>query len=191
MSLSARRAGAPRLILVGGRQIATAEGLEVLALGAVGPFADREPVETTIDAVRKQDGVPVIPWGFGKWWRRRGAIVQRLVADHARFPLLFLGDSAGRPGMAPRPRLLTEAERQHRAVLPGTDPLPLPGEEKKVGRLVFLVEREIDADRPFTWLRDGLIHCGTSPLTFGAYERPAVFLLRQISMQMRKQRLTT
>lgn len=188
ISMSARRAGAPPLILVAGRQIATAEGLEVLALGAAGPFADGRPVETTIEAVREQDGVPVIPWGFGKWWRRRGAVVRRLVADHARFPLLFLGDSAGRPGIVPRPQLFAQAERLRRAVLPGTDPLPLPGEVDKVGRLVFRVEREVDADSPFGALKHWLSRCEASPPAFGVYERPGVFLRRQITMQLRKQR---
>lgn len=186
--MSARRAEAPPLILIAGRQIATAEGLEVLALGAAGPFADGEPVETTIDAVREQDGVPVIPWGFGKWWRRRGAIVRRLVADHTRFPLLFLGDSAGRPAITPRPRLLAQAEQMGRAVLPGTDPLPLPDEVNKVARLVFLVEREVDPDSPFDGLKRWLSRCEASPPAFGVYERPGMFLRRQITMQLRKQR---
>lgn len=183
--MSARCAEAPPLILVAGRQIATSEGLEVLALGATGPFADGEAVETTIEAVREQDGVPVIPWGFGKWWGRRGAVVRRLAADHTRFPLLFLGDSAGRLGIAPRPRLFAEGERQHRAVLPGTDPLPLRGEVDKVGRLVFRVERELDTDRPFAGLKYWLTHCEASPPAFGTCERTGRFLNRQIQMQLR------
>jgi hypothetical protein len=186
ISMSARHTQAPPLTLVAGRQIVAAEGLEVLALGAAGPFADHEPVETTIEMVRKLDGIPVLPWGFGKWWRRRGAIVQHLIADRARFPLLFLGDSAGRPGIAPRPQLFAQGERQHRAVLPGTDPLPLPGEEEKVGRLGFRVERGIDTEKPFAGLKHWLTHCEISPPAFGVYERSGVFLRRQIAMQLRK-----
>jgi hypothetical protein len=191
ISLSARRAGAPPLILVAGRQIATAEGLEVLALGTPGPFANGKPVETTIKAVREQDGVPVLPWGFGKWWGKRGAVVRRLINDHARFPLLFLGDSAGRPGIGPRPGLFAEAGQQHRAVLPGTDPLPLPGEVEKVGRLVFRVDNEIDAEKPFAGLKYWLTCCEVSPPAFGSYERPSVFLRRQIGTQFRKRQRAT
>ncbi|HET7313791.1 hypothetical protein [Salinisphaera sp.] len=186
ISMRAHRDEAPPLTLVAGRQIATAEGLEVLALGAAGPFADHEPMETTIDAVRAQDGIPVLPWGFGKWWRRRGAIVQRLAADRARFPLLFLGDSAGRPRIAPRPRLLAQAERLGRAVLPGTDPLPISGEENKAGRLIFRVERELDTERPFADLMHWLKHRDISPPAFGVYEGTRTFIRRQIEMQLRK-----
>lgn len=188
MSISARRVAAPPLILVAGRQIVTAEGLEVLALGAAGPFIDGEPVEATIEAVQARGGVPTIAWGFGKWWRRRGAIVRRLVADRVRFPLLILGDNAGRPGIAPRPRMFARAERLHRVVLPGTDPLPFPDEVDKVGRLMFRVEREVDADWPFAGLKHWLMHCETSPPAFGAYEHAGRFLRRQIEMQLRKRR---
>ncbi|MGB7755478.1 MAG: hypothetical protein WBL23_05400 [Salinisphaera sp.] len=186
VSMAAHRAGAPPLILTAGRQIATAEGLEVLALGALGPFADGAPVDSTIDAVQEAGGIPVIPWGFGKWWGHRGDMVRRLVADHSRFPLLFLGDNAGRPAIAPRPRLFAEGEHHGRAVLPGTDPLPLPGETDKVGRLIFRTDSELDADRPFAELKTWLRHCETSPPAFGTYENAGVFLHRQIALRLRK-----
>ena len=186
MSLSAHRADTPPLILVAGRQIETAEGLEILALGAPGPFTDGEDAGTTIEAVRAAHGVPVIPWGFGKWWGGRGALVRRLIADHARFPLLFLGDSAVRPGLAPRPRLLAQGERERRAVLPGTDPLPLAAEVDKVGRLVFRVADELDTEQPFAALKRWLENNQETPPVFGAYERAPVFMHRQVVMQLRK-----
>ncbi|WP_423822045.1 hypothetical protein V5738_17155 [Salinisphaera sp. SPP-AMP-43] len=184
ISLAAERAEAPLLILTAGRQIATAEGLELLALGAAGPFEDGQPIDHTIDEVRRRGGLPVLPWGFGKWWFGRGRVVRRIIHDRQRFPLLFLGDNAGRPTIAPRPSLLTEGEHRCRSVLPGTDPLPLPAEEAKVGRLAFCMQHTLDKERPFEGLKQALTAHQISPPVVGHHERTLDFLHRQIALRL-------
>ena len=67
------------LYVIAGRQIITRERLEVLALCTAKEFADGEEVETVLDKVRRAGGLPVLPWGAGKWWGTRGRIVTELL----------------------------------------------------------------------------------------------------------------
>lgn len=174
------------LYLVAGRQIVAREGLEVLAFGSTETFADGQPIETTIDAVLKTNGVPAIPWGFGKWSGARKKVVQRLARDSERFPLLFFGDNAGRLALASRPHLFEEIESLCRAILPGTDPLPFSHEFEKVGRLAFVVDNRLSPKQPFESLRSWLAACDETPKMQGEYEHLGRFLQYQLALQFRK-----
>jgi hypothetical protein len=70
-SVLACRDGSPRLIIVAGTQIQTADGLEVLALLSRHRFAARLPLASTVAEVQRVGAIPVVPWGFGKWTLRR------------------------------------------------------------------------------------------------------------------------
>lgn len=156
-SLVARR-GDDRLILVAGRQVVTREGLEVLALATAADFPDGQPLDETLDRARAAGALPVLPWGFGKWWFSRGARVARELA--ARRGELYLGDNAGRPELAgllgslwgslwgSGPRLFRAAAESGIPVLPGSDPLPLPGHAARAGSYGFLLSGALDEDRP-------------------------------------------
>jgi hypothetical protein len=91
-SVTAERHG-QRLYIIAGRQIVTAERLEVLALGFEGFVPDGEPIRGVIHRVRSAGAVPVIPWGFGKWWGGRGKVVSGLLKDHERLGF-FSGTTA-------------------------------------------------------------------------------------------------
>jgi len=128
--------GADRLWLVAGRQIVTAEKLEVLALITDTRFADGLSLPQTLEAIAAADAIPVLPWGAGKWWGVRGRLLSRLLADHRTGPL-FLGDNGGRPDLWRHPRHFREARRHGIRILPGSDPLPLPWEARRVGTTGF------------------------------------------------------
>src|SRR5581483_4680397 len=82
--------GARQLFIVGGRQVACREGLEVLILGTTRRIADGLPIRQVLSETASW-GVPrVIPWGPGKWLFRRGRLLSELVAEF-RSPTLFLG----------------------------------------------------------------------------------------------------
>ena len=81
------------LYIIAGRQIVTAERLEVLALGFEGFVPDGAPIRRVIDRVRSAAAVAVIPWGFGKWWGGRGKVVSGLLKDHERLGF-FSGTTA-------------------------------------------------------------------------------------------------
>ncbi len=186
-SLMARHHGRDSLVLVAGRQIVTREGLEVLALGTAGRFADGESLADTLRRAREADAVPVLPWGFGKWLFRRGALVDDLIRSPGRGGI-FLGDNGGRPALAPRPRLLAAAEARGMIVLPGSDPLPLPSRESRAGAYGFCLDGPISRDLPGATLKQRLAALRASPPVYGRLERLAPFLLSQLQMQARKRR---
>lgn len=65
-SLHARSGRGQSLFLIAGRQIATAENLEVLALATEAKIEDGETLEETVHSVSETGAIPVIPWGTGK-----------------------------------------------------------------------------------------------------------------------------
>lgn len=184
-SLVAVREGGGELLLIAGRQIETAERLEVLALGSDRDFPDGLPIGATLDAVLESQALAVLPWGFGKWWFGRGVLMKQLVGsiDPGR---VFLGDNGGRPGLAPGPRLFQTAKARDIKILPGTDPLPFPSEAAKPGRFGFLLEGEVDRRRPaesvkrLTWAQRA------QPRVYGRLESLAPFCRHQVLMQIRK-----
>ena len=99
---------------------------------------------------------------------------------------LYAGDNGGRPRGFGRPRLLALAEQHGKYVLPGTDPLPLRGEDRKAGRFGFVAELDLDPKRPFDSLRRWLVTQTSSPTAYGRLEGLPVFLERQIALRARK-----
>jgi hypothetical protein len=183
-SVVARR-GERELFIVAGRQVACREGLEVLVLGTTHRFADGRPIR---DVLREADalGVPrVIPWGPGKWFFRRGRLLNELVAEF-RKPTLFLGDEGGRPAFWGYPQHFAQAARLGVRDLPGTDPLPFPHDVRKVGRMGIRVGIDLDPGRPGASLLRALTQVQAPLERFATLEPPLRFVRNQIGMQLRK-----
>lgn len=181
-SLFARREDGGLLLLVAGRQVVTREGLEILALGTDREFEDGLATRRALDAVRESGAIAVLPWGFGKWWLGRGALVREIVGE-ARSPELFLGDNAGRPRLAPRPALFRRAAARGIGVLPGSDPLPFASETGTAGCYGFRVAGELDPERPARSL-DAAIRTHKGPFAgFGRRTGIARFGRHQVAMQ--------
>lgn len=175
------------LLIVAGRQVVTAEGLEVLALGQANDLEEHRDLRTTIDNVHAAGAVPVVPWGFGKWWFRRGRLIAQLLGEDlpGRF---FLGDNGGRPASSRRPELFEVAARRGIWVLPGSDPLPFPAQVDNVGGCGFVIPNRIDRDRPATAVLDWLRGSEGQPQVFGSLESLPRFVRYQLAMQWRKRR---
>jgi hypothetical protein len=177
-----------KLFLVGGRQVACREGLEVLLLGTTRRLPDGLPIREVLDETASW-GVPrVIPWGPGKWLFRRGRLLNELVTEF-RGPTLFLGDEGGRPVFWAYPQHFGRAARLGVRDLPGTDPLPFPHDVTKVGRMGFRVRIELDPSRPAASLLGALRQPSTTLERFAVLESPLRFVRNQIGMQLRKRRL--
>jgi hypothetical protein len=174
-----------RLLLIAGRQLVTREDLEVLGLGLGEDLGKGLALDAAVAAVLERGAVPVIPWGFGKWWFRRGRRVAELLRSGTggRF---FLGDNAGRPRGFPPPRLFAEAARHGVFVLPGSDPLPSPRHTTNAGRCGFALRGELDAERPAAAIVEQLRGCRRQPDTFGRHTGPLDFIRDQLAMQLRK-----
>jgi len=186
-SLIACREGEGSLVVVAGRQIVSAEQVEVLALGTTAMLPDGRPLAQTLVAVRAAGALPALPWGFGKWLGRRGRLVAQQIAG-ARPGELFLGDNGGRLALSPRPRLFALAEARGLAILPGSDPLPFAPEVAKVARYGFVLQVPFDAAAPFAAIRRALAGLAGSPEPFGRLERWPSFVHHQIAMQLEKRR---
>ncbi|HEV7715162.1 MAG TPA: hypothetical protein VGO53_06185 [Steroidobacteraceae bacterium] len=181
------RDGDRRLYIVGGRQVACREGLEVLILGTIRRFRDGLPIRDVLMEAGML-GVPhVIPWGMGKWFFQRGKLLSALLRDF-RKPTLFLGDEGGRPGFWPYPAHFREGAALGVRDLPGTDPLPFAHDVEKVGRMGFRVGIDLDESRPVASLFRTLCDSSTQLDRFATLEPPLLFVRNQVAMQLRKRR---
>ncbi|MGH7571991.1 MAG: hypothetical protein ACREMK_09145 [Gemmatimonadota bacterium] len=181
-SLVARHRSGTLLLLIAGRQIVTRERLEVLSLASPARIEDGLPIDEVIGTAREAGAIVVLPWGFGKWWGRRGEIVRRIV-DEARPGKLFLGDNRNRPQLAPGPALFREAEARGIGVLPGSDPLPFPAHVRNLGRYGFLLPAELERKTPAEELKRILRQARPSPSPIGRRVNPLRFLGDQIRLR--------
>lgn len=141
-----------RICLVAGRQIVTRERLEMLALAMDAMIPDGLPADEVIRRVIQAGGVPVLAWSPGKWLFARGRLVRDLIAsDHGR--VLCLGDTTLRPTLWPEPSLMKQARARGVPVIPGSDPLPLAGEERFAGTYGFICHGAFDTVHPAAAVR--------------------------------------
>jgi|WetSurMetagenome_2_1015567.scaffolds.fasta_scaffold148002_2 hypothetical protein len=153
--LSISRDDGRSLLLVAGRQIATRERLEVLALLGEPGVPDGGDILDTIGRVSEGGAVPVLAWAPGKWTGHREAVVRSVLRASSPTRLL-VGDSSMRPRGWPVPAPLREAERQGFVVVAGTDPLPFRGQESVIGRYGISVDAETRGGSPLPDLRASL-----------------------------------
>jgi hypothetical protein len=174
--------------IVYGRQLITADGLEVLALGLrpdhpVGEVPDRS-ISTTelLKRVLDTDAVAVLPWGVGKWLGRRGTVVEEIVttAALAGHPRFALGDIFHRTWPWPEPRPFHSAV----PVLRGTDPLAIPGLEGRPGTFGTVLEGSLDPARPFASVRSA-VEARRLRGGFGRHASPLTALAEQIRYRRR------
>ena len=183
-SVLASRAGDTTLVVVAGTQIVTRERLEVLALGSRAEFGPGLSLSEAVSAVATSGAIPVIPWGFGKWWSARGRFVEALLRGQD-VPRFFLGDNGGRPRIAPTPRLFQLAAERGVGVLPGSDPLPFPNQVGKVGGYGFVLRGAFTPERPAASVKRILAGLTRSPESFGRRESVPGFVRAQLGMQWR------
>ncbi len=135
------------ILVSSGFQTVSAEGLEVLSLFSTHRPADGRSLIDTVREIHEHNAVAVLPWAFGKWWGRRGRVLQTLLEDRSRPPVAIgdnFGRAAGLPGLEPR----EVARRFGLLFLPGSDPLPLPGREMRAGRYGFYLQSPANWDAP-------------------------------------------
>jgi hypothetical protein len=175
--------GGARLLVVCGRQISAERGLELLALGTDEDFDSHAGLRPTLARIRAAGALPVLPWGFGKWWGARGELIRGLLAEEAGNDL-WLGDNGGRLDSLARPRLLSDGERQGLRTLPGTDPFPFGRDYRRVGSFGCLVTSTVDGQRPWRSLAEQLRRSQSSPAAYGRGAGWLQFGLNQIRIQV-------
>lgn len=185
-SVRLRNSGDPAVMtVVAGRQVQTKEGLEVLAFPHRGPILDGRPIREVILEADSAGAVSLVPWGFGKWWGRRGRTVRALLTEEPGLPFL-LADTGHRPAWAPRPQQLVESERRGRPTLTGSDPLPLNGEESRPGSCCVRLTISSFSDQPALRLKEAIAALNDSPPRYEQRVGLTRFTTSQLAMQVRK-----
>jgi hypothetical protein len=171
------------IYLVAGRQIVTAEQIEVLALFCNTSINDGLPLNETMHTIQQRKGIAVIPWGVGKWFGKRGKFLQDFLAGYEGKEV-FLGDNGGRPWFWPTPALFHLAKKKGVSVLPGTDPLPLPHEALRVGSFGFFLDyHPLDMTSPATSMRDLLLSDKETLYPFGRLQDTKSFFTNQLQLR--------
>ncbi len=174
------------MYLIAGRQIITAEKLEVLALITDQTFEDGYPLTETIQNVREAGGLPILPWGFGKWIGHRGKVLSHLLKSDDTSPL-FLGDNGGRPIFWRRPPYFQIAESKGLRVLPGSDPLPIASETTRPGSFGFQVRGVFNKQEPGKSMKEILLRPETVVHPYGSLQTPWNFIRNQVAIRYQNQ----
>jgi len=183
-SLIATHSRLGEIEVVAGRQIVTAEKLEVLALGTRHEWDDGLPAETVIRSVLEAGAIPVLPWGFGKWLGRRRRVIESLI-EKFDDGSVYLGDNGGRSAVLPTPPEFALAQARGIQVLPGSDPLPFESEYSRAGSFGFQVDGLPVKDGVWPILCAMLQRDEAKLKPFGRLESPIRFARNQIAMQYR------
>lgn len=131
-SLRIRLADGDEVTVIAGRQIATRERLELLVLATEVELPDGRSLAESVVSAQSVDGAVVLNWSPGKWMFGKYPRVEQAVR-RLRPGQDFLGDVAMRPYGWSEPQLIRLGRAQGVQLLAGSDPLPLPGEERLVG----------------------------------------------------------
>ncbi len=173
------------LYLVEGRQVVTAERLELLTTPGTAELASGRSLDDTLAEAAARQSISILPWGFGKWSGRRGRLIAGILESGSPGRLL-LADNGGRLKASWKPRLLTLGAQRGFAVVRGSDPLPLPSDVGRVGSSGSLVHGPFDAADPAASVRRLLGSLQFPPRSFGHGVGPWTFLTHQIRMQLRR-----
>ncbi len=184
-ALRAVKADGARVYLIAGRQISTREGLEVLALATRSQFEENEPVEEVVEEVLETGAVAVLPWSPGKWMGDRGRAVMRILNEGRGGRSVLIGDIGGRPRFCLTPRAFHYASENDIGILRGTDPLPFPGEETRVGSFGSVLQGELDDAHPSEYLRGFLAKREAIVGQYGQLQGPLRFIRNQLLLQMK------
>ncbi len=180
-SLLFRRDDGFSIVVIAGRQIVTAEKLELLTLCTDQLVPSGMPVRESIQMASSQSAIPVVPWGFGKWWFSRGKVLRDLIQSDFEYRWL-IGDSGCRVrGLIPP--MIAEATKAGIATVAGSDPLPLESHRTRVGSYGSVLNGTIDLNRPTEWMRDALRNLDSAP-AFGQCRSLSQFLRDQIGLRI-------
>lgn len=166
------------LLLYQGRQIKTAEGLEILCLSERSAVPDGLPFQETLTILAASQTTLVIPWSCGKWLGARRSLVRN--ALRSSMPDLFIGDIFGRPWIEPLKKLARATQRH---ILAGTDPLPQAQDESLAGTKITVIQHAAVESLPSVITTD-FFHDHALTTACHKYEGVLPLVLRQARYQL-------
>ena len=177
------------LILIAGRQLVSTENIELLSLFSPIKIEDKTlSLNHLAVAVSDNNGLPVVPWGVGKWFGSRGKVVADLLKNGCDCPLFF-ADNGNRPLLWPEPALLRLASESGIPLLSGSDPLPLASHETHPASFgSFIRDGQISMECPAATLKQLLLDPEQGSLNlepFGCRTRSLKFVSDQLRINLR------
>ena len=174
------------IYLLPGQQYISSENLELLSIAEARNIPDQQyTLFECAGLVWSDGGIPVVPWGVGKWSGQRRETLINYLTEPSDFPKV-IGDNGNRPFFWALPEFthLNTAERLLK--LSGSDPLPLQAHEKRAGSFgSYLQNGRVDPSLPAQSIKTMLLE--DSEIT--PYGNPAGlfrFLYDQVLMNIRK-----
>jgi len=167
-----------------GKQIVTQEGIELLVFFSGKEISGGRSLAATAENAWKKGAMVILPWGAGKWLGNRGKRVGELIT---RSPGggLFLGDNGGRPSLIPDPKLFCIARKRGLGILRGSDPLPLPYEEKRVGSFGFAIQNfTFIPDHGIATIKTAIASPEYSLVDFGKLHNSWKFIVKQTRLRI-------
>jgi hypothetical protein len=171
-----------RIWVIAGYQTVTKENIEVLSIGTNNEPASKQPLNDTIQDILNSGAMAVLPWGFGKWWGKRGKMVRHTMERYGQ--KIVLGDNGGRPRCC-RPKMLKVAQMKRHLTIPGSDPLPLKKDQLRNGGYGFMLYRPIADEKPANWLLNCLKSLPKTPDVFGNPLCIKNFLSLQLALRLK------
>ncbi|MCE9616324.1 MAG: hypothetical protein K8T26_18790 [Lentisphaerae bacterium] len=159
-------AGGIDLHVLAGRQVVTAERIEVLCLTADADIPDGLPAVETIARILAEGGVPVLSWAPGKWFFARGRVMAGLLQQYAPAQVL-LGDTTLRPIGWGEPGLMQRGRARGFRILAGSDPLPFADDDRVAGTYATWFAGTLDLAAPVQSVRAALHQATPLPRLVG------------------------
>ena len=174
------------IFLIGGQQIVSCEKLEVLSIGNQIQISDGMSLAETLLAVEESGGIPIIPWGVGKWLGQRGKIVKKLIMKESKVHY-FLGDNSARPKCWPYVHLFNMARKKGIEILNGSDPLNFTSEIVKPGSFgVALPSAEIESQHPAKKIKELLLDRHQIKNNYGTPQSLRSFVSSQLRLNLNR-----
>jgi hypothetical protein len=184
LMITARNVRGENIYLLRGHQYVSLEGIELLGLGCAMRVDDRRlPIHGLIDKVLAGDGLPVLPWAFGKWTGSRGRVVAEMLKLRHDF---LVADNGNRPRGSHLPDLLVMGERLGLGLLAGSDPLPLKNQDTRPGAVGIISSQKADHGEINSMTIKNVIKDNPSLRRYGNYPSLTTFASMMMRMQLRK-----
>ena len=171
---------------VKGQQLITSEGLEVLGMGYDATLKSGLSLSSTVAKIRLAGGWSLLAWGAGKWLGRRGRLVNDLIIAERGSTDIMLADNGGRPWIWARVPQFDIAKAEGMRILAGTEPLPLKGEEYRIGSYGFSHRVECDIDESLVDAYSRMLQKrDNESQLFGPRMGVSRFVAKQVNLRLR------
>ena len=174
------------IYLLPGKQYISSENLELLSIAETRDIPDKQySLFECAGLVWAEGGIPVVPWGVGKWSGQRKETLIAYLTEPSDFPKV-IGDNGNRPFFWALPKFAHLKTAERLLKLSGSDPLPLRPHEKRAGSFgSYLQNSGVDPSLPAQSIKSMLLEDSE----IAPYGNPAGifrFLYDQVLINIRK-----